>query len=614
MKYNNINFILLRFIIFVLLISCGGAPKPVDTPPPAEETGTQPAATSPAPDPNQQPPGRDTLDALNTAMARAENARNKALDVQGPVYFPEDWKGAESKHEAGKNTKKDTIGGVNEAIALFNAAADAYDALAGKSVPLFAKDQEDAGNALNKAMARAEQSRKQALDNQGPVYFPNDWESAESSYKTGNDAKKDTLNEMKTAAALYNAAADGYDDIAGRSGPLLAKEKDDALKALNDAMARAEQSRKETLNVNGQAYFPKDWDAAESKNKAGKDAKKTAADEIKAAAALYVSAADTYDEITRKSRPLLAKEKDDAAKALNAAIARAEQSRKQALDVEGQTYFPNDWKNAESKHRAGKSAKKDTADDIKGATALYVSAADAFDAITGKSRPLLAKEKDDAAKALNAAIARAEQSRKQALDVEGQTYFPNDWKNAESKHQAGKDAKKTTAAEIKASAALYTTAADGYDDIVRKNNSRLAKEQEDAAKALNAAIAQMERSRKQALDNQAPAYFPKDWDAAESKNKAGKDAKKDTADEMKAAAALYISAADAYDWISGRSQSLLAKEKDDAAKALNAAIARAEQSRKQALDNQAPAYFPKDWDAAESKNKAGKDAKKTTAD
>jgi NADH:ubiquinone oxidoreductase subunit len=227
------------------------------------------------------------------------------------------------------------------------------------------------------------------------------------------------------------------------------------------------------------------------------------------------------------------------------------------MDVNGQTYFPKEWQTAESQNQAGKNAKKTTAEEIKAATALYTSAADAYDDIAGKSRPLFAKDSDDAQKALQMAMARAEQSRKAAADASGQTYFPKEWQTAESQNQAGKNAKKTTAAEIKAAAALYMAAADGYDDITGKSRALIAQQQEQQGvlKSLQDAITRAEQSRKQALGFQGHDYFPREWQGAETQNRSAQEAKRNTPDEIKTALDLYTAAANAYDNITNRSRS-----------------------------------------------------------
>jgi hypothetical protein len=247
-------FFLLNVIAVLVIVSCASKPPPVE-PPPAE--------TAP------QGPDQALLNELDAAMARAQSGREKAIAVNGQEYFPDEWNKAESDNNAGKNAKKDTPDEVRQGIALFTSAAEGYEAIAGNAGPLFAKDQEEADSALQAAIARAEKSRKDAQDDQGPVYFPDDWAGAEAELQDGIDAKKDTIEEMKAAAAIYNSAADHYDDIDGKARALLAKEKEkeDAAKALQAAMARADKSRQAAVDASGQTYFPNDWRNAEAKNR-----------------------------------------------------------------------------------------------------------------------------------------------------------------------------------------------------------------------------------------------------------------------------------------------------------------------------------------------------------
>jgi len=477
------RFLLLNVMAVLLIISCAGQPKPA-------------ALTSAKP----QGPGQDLLDGLDAAMARAQSGREGALAVQAHAYFPDEWNKAESDNNAGKNANKSTEEGVKQGIEMFTSAAEGYEAIAANAGPLFAKEQEDANSALQAAMARAEKSRKDAQDSQAPNYFPDDWAGAEAVRQNGLDANKGSIEEMKAAAALFSSAADSYDAIADKSRQLIAQEKEDADKALQAAMALAEKSRQAAMNVNGQAYFPNDWKNAEAQNTSAKGAKKTTAEEIKAAAALFTSAAAAYDDIAARSQQRYAKEKEDANKALQAAIARAEKSRQAAMGTNAQTYSPNDWKNAETKNTSAKNAKTTTVDEIKAATALFVSAADAYDDVTRKSQQAVAKEKDDANKALLAAIARMEKSRKDAQDAKANVNLPNDWNNAETKNRTAVNAKRGTAAEMKAAAPLYIAAADAYDDLVKKNlaflNTQSQKSAEDAK-------ARAEKERQKALDVKA---------------------------------------------------------------------------------------------------------------
>jgi len=481
-------FLLMSVTAVFLIISCASKP-PADS-------GTQPASKTGA----SQSPDQALLDELDTAMARAQSGREGAQAVQAQSYFPEEWDKAESDNNAGKNANKGTADGVKQGIKLFTSAAEGYEAIAGNSAPLFAKDQEDADKALQTAIARAEKSRKDAQDNQASKYFPDDWANAETVRQNGLDAEKSTIADKKSAAALFASAADSYDAIAGKSRDILAKEKADAEKALQTAMAQAEKSRQTAMSVNGQTYFPNDWKDAEAKNTSGKNAKKTTPDEIKSATALFVSASAAYDDIAGKSQQRLAKDKEDAGKALQTAMARADKSRQAAVTADAQTVLPNDWKNAETKNTSAKSAKTGTLDEIKSATALFVSAADAYDDVARKSQQQVAKDKEDANKALQAAIARMDKSRKDAQDAKANVNLPADWNNAETKNKTAAGAKRGTVAEIKAAVPLYTSAADAYDDLIKKNVALMGTQNQKSAEDAKARATQ---ERQKALDAKA---------------------------------------------------------------------------------------------------------------
>jgi hypothetical protein len=451
---------------------------------------------------NPPPPGQEDLDQMNAAMKRAADARQSALDVQGQVYFPDEWNQAESDNAVGRNAEKDTVNGVKNATDSFISAAETYETVAEKSAPLFAKDLEDARAVLSEAKVRADQSQKNARGNNGQAYFPDEWEAALAAYQKGENAPAGVPVEMKSAAGFYVLAADGFDDIAARSGPMFAKDKGEAQNALNAAAARAEKSRQQAAAVNGERYFPDDWESAEATNTSAKNAEKSTLEEIAEASALYAVAADAYDDIAARSGPMFAKDKENVQKLLNDAIARADKSRQQAVAVDGQTYLPNDWKNAEAANTSAKNAKKSTVEEIAAATTLYAGAADAYDDIAKRSGPMFTKDKDANQKALNAAIARAEKSKKDATDAKGQANFPTEWRNAETKDTSAKNAKRGTPAEMKAAIPLYVAAADAYDDIVRKTGT-LAAEESQKEKTAQAAKTRAEKERQAALDVKA---------------------------------------------------------------------------------------------------------------
>jgi hypothetical protein len=372
-------------------VSCKTTPPKTETPPTVAEP------TPPPPDPNTLAPEQDALDRLEAAMARAQEAREQSLAVLAQVYFPDEWNAAESSNEDGKNTDSETLGQVNKAIALFTQAAEGWESLTEQSGPLFAQAMDEARAALDAATARAEQSRKTAMDNKGNTYFPNDWKSAEDLRQQGSSASKKTPDELAAAAALYSSAADGYDDIAGRSAARLAQEQDeaqkkleaqklsDAQKALAAAQARAEKSRQAAVDVDSQTYFANDWRAAESKLQTARAAKKSTVAEMQAATTQFTGAADTYDSLAAKARAQFTKDKDAASKDLQAAIARAQKSRAAVTTAKADAVFPNDWKTAETRNTAATGAKRATIAEMKAATPLYNAAADAYDEIIRKN-------------------------------------------------------------------------------------------------------------------------------------------------------------------------------------------------------------------------------------
>ncbi|MDR3146458.1 MAG: hypothetical protein LBU21_09280, partial [Treponema sp.] len=88
--------------------------------------------------------GADALASLEAAKARAEAARTLAQDFDGPLYAAQDWEAAESQYVlAGQQEKTATLGDVTESIALYNNAADAFDAVFQRAIPQYAQVRED---------------------------------------------------------------------------------------------------------------------------------------------------------------------------------------------------------------------------------------------------------------------------------------------------------------------------------------------------------------------------------------------------------------------------------------------------------------------------------------
>lgn len=81
-------------------------------------------------------------------------------------------------------------------------------------------------NALNAARALAGTSRDQARDIGSPRYFGGEWEAAEEVYRSLNEGAPATLGEFRAAAEAYRAAAETYDDLARKSLPRYAADRE----------------------------------------------------------------------------------------------------------------------------------------------------------------------------------------------------------------------------------------------------------------------------------------------------------------------------------------------------------------------------------------------------
>ena len=79
-----------------------------------------------------------TADNLDSARARAQEARKKAGDFEGDLYFPGEWEAAE-----GKYVQASLMADRDKATSTLNEAAEAFDRLSGLVIPLYAQARED---------------------------------------------------------------------------------------------------------------------------------------------------------------------------------------------------------------------------------------------------------------------------------------------------------------------------------------------------------------------------------------------------------------------------------------------------------------------------------------
>jgi hypothetical protein len=134
MKKSAFFMVLLPLLLVMAALSCKSTPAQPPAPAPAEK----PASPAPSGKPSQA-----SLDALNKAIARAEAARKQAADFAGNDYFPSEWESAEAQYAGAESKPRSTGVEVDQAALAYNAVADAYDAIFGKAIPLYAQARED---------------------------------------------------------------------------------------------------------------------------------------------------------------------------------------------------------------------------------------------------------------------------------------------------------------------------------------------------------------------------------------------------------------------------------------------------------------------------------------
>jgi len=278
------------------------------------------------------------------------------------------------------------------------------------------------------------------------------------------------------------------------------------------AATRADRSRRAAAAVDGEANFPREWERAEAGNTAGRAAPRTTVAETRAAAAQLVAAADGFDDIAERSGPIFGRARDEANTALQAAMARADASRQAAVAVEAQTFFPAEWRTADSQNTSARRARRNTPEEMRNATGLFVAAADGFDDLARRSGPMFAAGRNEADRDLQSAMVRATQARQRAENTDAATNLPRDWRNLETRHRNAENARRATLAEMRNAANLFNGVADAFDDIILRN-VRFAEENQAAALAARATA---ERERQAAVDARANLAARDDFDRADA--------------------------------------------------------------------------------------------------
>lgn len=157
-------FVLFTFLLY-MNISCKSSPAPDPAPPritpqpspapeisvpdeivqpaPPEITILAPPVQEPEPQVSQEQELKAAQEKFNESMARAEEARKRAIDFEVPAYFPSEWDSIEDQFKTAGNMPRSTESDLQAASDLLNSAADAYDDLFLKTIPLYAQARED---------------------------------------------------------------------------------------------------------------------------------------------------------------------------------------------------------------------------------------------------------------------------------------------------------------------------------------------------------------------------------------------------------------------------------------------------------------------------------------
>lgn len=137
------------FLGIVMLVILAAACK--STPPETEtESLVEPSETI-AP---SETVSQALLNSLGEARARAEAARQEAQNVNGPVYFPDDWSQADSRFtRTGSGLNTENVQAVQDAVASYNSLTTAFEDITRRSLPLYAEArQEEVLNARQAAI------------------------------------------------------------------------------------------------------------------------------------------------------------------------------------------------------------------------------------------------------------------------------------------------------------------------------------------------------------------------------------------------------------------------------------------------------------------------------
>jgi hypothetical protein len=308
MKNKSIRYLLWGLFLSLLAVACQSAPPPQEPSPPSP-VPAPPAAVQPAaePSPAQVDPA---IQDHERALDRAAAARSRAIDFDGPVYFPSDWEDAEAQYQIAREESESTPAKLKEATALLDWAADVYDDIFNRSLGALAQDRE----------AEILQARSEALDARRD--FPDQFAEADSTADQALAQYED--KDYYAALESANSALDSYR----------------ILKLGIDANA----ARQEVVNWNFVPYDPDDFELAETAGRSAIDAYD--------AHSLETARDDAEEALLRYNLVLNAGWQAAAAEQR----ALAAKQRQIALNVKANVAVKNDFEIADTIYKQGETA------------------------------------------------------------------------------------------------------------------------------------------------------------------------------------------------------------------------------------------------------------------
>jgi len=86
---------------------------------------------------------------------------------------------------------------------------------------------------------RADAAKKRGIDFMCPSFFPSDWNAAEAEYAAAGKITLAVQDDVQRASAMYNSAADDYDEILRKTIPFYAKASENEIAAAREKLIKS---------------------------------------------------------------------------------------------------------------------------------------------------------------------------------------------------------------------------------------------------------------------------------------------------------------------------------------------------------------------------------------